>query len=299
MTVGGGGGRPPGPTRPTFRRRALANALRRLRQTAGMNLESAATALEVSVPTMSRYETGVRVPRARDVRELCRLYGATEKDTASVLALVSDAKETGWWESYSEAEDFGISTFLGFETAASAIEQYSQNVIPGLLQTAEYAQAMYETSVSPALAAPMTSHDVSKMVEIRLKRQSRLHAAGDLDVSIVLDEAALRRVIGGPRILRGQLLHLVEASTWPSVKLRLLPFSSGGHPGQFSGGFVILTIRHSEVPDIVQLESLVGYTFVDADESVDRHRQVFRRLNDQALTERSSRDKISEIVTRL
>lgn len=284
------------PASPTVRRKALANALRRLRSSAGLHLEDAAKALEVSVPTISRYEKGVRIPRARDVRELCRLYGLNQAETEEIVALVSEAKETGWWEDYTEANDFAISTYIGFENAATQVHVNSQRVVPGLLQTPGYAQAIYAGGVSPGNVRPMSEHDVRKMVEIRMKRQERLRHG--LQLFVVLDEGVARRAIGGIRVMRDQLQSLIESCHLPAVTLRILPFSTGAHPG-LHGEFTILSIPHEEVPDIVYLESLAGFTILDGESIVGQYRKNFSLLFETSLSEEDSVAWLSEIVTKM
>ncbi len=281
---------------PPVRRKALANALRRLRQDAGLTLEDAATALGVSVPTISRYEKGIRTPRGPDVKELAGLYGANETATRELLALVTRAKESGWWESFSEAEDFGISAFISFEAAATRLLEFSHSVVPGLLQTKEYASAIYQGAVSPTLPTSMSSHDIEKMVEIRLHRQRRLGRG--LTMSVVLDESVLQRQVGGPRVLREQLLKLAESSRSPAVSLRILPFSAGAHPG-LKGEFQVLVISTEEVSDVVHLESHEGYTIVDQKDVVAQYMSSYEIIVNHAMSEEASTNWLDNIVTEL
>lgn len=285
MAAGGGRGLGSGPGSPTVRRRALAAALRRLRHAASLNLEDAAAALEVSAPTISRYETGIRIPRARDVRELCRLYGADDVETDRLVSLVSGAKESGWWESYSELEVIdNYADFIGLETSASAIDEYANVLVPGLLQTPRYARAVYQDVISPRLTRALSEHDVMKLVEIRMNRQRRLMLGSGLSLSVVIEQVALQRPIGGLAVMAEQISHLVDISNQSSVSVQVLAHAVGSHPGQ-AGGFTVLTVQLEGVADVVYFESASAGVFLEEPEVVGNYRRVFRTLRELAMSE--------------
>ncbi len=277
------------PVSPTVSRRELANSLRAMRLGARKTLEEAAAALEVSAATLSRIETGIRVPRARDVRDLSAFYGLTDEGRISALtALVADARESGWWEAYTEVDE-AYATFIGLEAAATAIEQFEIGLVPGFLQTTEYGKAYLRSAVSPSRKTPLSDHDITKWTEVRTRRQQLLSPPSDLAYTAILDEAVLHRPVGGADVMREQLLHLIHASGRPGTDILILPLSYGGHPGQ-QGGFSILTLPQAQVSDVVYMDSLAGQLFLETPEELDRHRRVFNNLRTVALDAQKSQE---------
>jgi transcriptional regulator with XRE-family HTH domain len=275
------------PSSPTVSRRELANTLRLLRQRAGRTLDEAAGALEVSAATLSRIETAVRVPRARDVKDLCEFYGITDPARISNLtSLVADAKESGWWESYSEVND-DYATFIGFETAATAIDQFEGMVVPTILQTNRYADAFLRGSTNPSRTRPFSDHDIAKRGEIRTRRQQILAPNGGPAFTLVIDEGALLRPIGGAEVMREQLRHLITAAERPGTDIQILPFDRGAHPG-LQGIFSILTLPQEQVSDVVYIDSLAGQLFIETPTEITRYRKVFTTLRQAALDTEAS-----------
>jgi transcriptional regulator with XRE-family HTH domain len=282
------------PASPTVSRRELANTLRHMRQQARKTLEEAAAALEVSAATLSRIETGVRVPRARDVKELCEFYGLTDATRIGELtALVADAKESGWWEAYSEVDE-EYATLIGFEQAATSIEQFGSSVIPGLLQTEEYARVYLTEAIDPGRRVHFSDQDISKAVEVRGRRQELFARNPPLKYSAILDEATLRRTVGGNSVMREQISHLLNATETTGVEIRVLPLAHGAHPGQ-QGGFVILTMPQSQVSDVVYVDSLAGQLFLETTEELARHRRVFSTLIELSLDTEASQGALIKI----
>jgi transcriptional regulator with XRE-family HTH domain len=277
------------PASPTVRRRQLANVLRRLRHDSGMTLEQAAAVLEVSGATLSRIETGVRVPRSRDVRDLLDAYGVTdEARITEVTTLVAEARESGWWEAYSEVDD-AYGTYIGLEAAANEIEQY-ESVVPAMLQTPEYLRAWLEEVVNPQRERPFSEHDIEKRVEVLLERQRLLQSPGGLKYSVVLDEGAFARTVGGDEVMRRQIQHMVEMAQLPSVSLRLLPLAAGAHPAQSAGPFTILSLPR-DVSDVVYVDSLVvGQLFLENPADLSRCRRVFAALIAKSVTQEALLD---------
>ncbi len=279
------------PTSPTVSRRELANTLRRMRQQARKTLEEAAAALEMSAATLSRLETGVRLPRARDVKDLCAFYGATDPArVAELVALVAVAKEPGWWESYTEVDE-EYATFIGLEAAATAIEQFEIGMVPGFLQTTAYGRAYLRDAVSPGRRTPLNDHDIEKRIEVRTRRQQLLSTPSYLRYTAIIDEAVLVRPVGGPAVMREQLAHLLVAAEKPSTELLVLPLAHGGHPGQ-QGGFSILSMPQAQVSDVVYIDSLAGQLFLETPDELDRHRRVFTTLRHTALDANASQEAL-------
>jgi transcriptional regulator with XRE-family HTH domain len=275
------------PASPTVSRRELANSLRQMRHRARKTLDEAAAALEVSAATLSRIETGVRVPRARDVKDLCAFYGVIDAARIETLtALVADAKESGWWEAYTEVDE-AYATFIGLETAATAFDQFESTTIPALLQTAGYEEAYLQGAVSTSRMHPPSQHDIAKWREVRGRRRQLLTVDAGVRYTVILDEAALLRIVGNPAVMREQVDHLLGASERGSTEILVLPLDRGAHPGQI-GSFTILTLPQSEVSDVVYIDSLAGQLFLETPEEIQRHRFIFKHLLELALDSESS-----------
>jgi transcriptional regulator with XRE-family HTH domain len=269
------------PSSPTVSRRELANTLRQMRQRARKTLEEAAAALEVSAATLSRIETGVRVPRARDVKDLCEFYGITDPARiASMIALVADAKESGWWEAYSEVDD-EYATFIGLEAAAIEIDQFENAMIPAFMQTSAYGEAYLEQALNPTRKKPFSVQDIRKRSEVRTRRQQLLKSTTGPHYSIIFDEAAFHRVVGSAEIMHEQIAHLIAATERPETEILVLPFNAGAHPGQ-QGTFTILTLPQTQVSDVVYLDLSAGQWFLEFQEEVDRYRKIFATLREAA-----------------
>jgi transcriptional regulator with XRE-family HTH domain len=270
------------PASPTVSRRELANSLRQMRHRARKTLDEAAAALEVSAATLSRIETGVRVPRARDVKDLCAFYGITDQDKVDDLtALVAGAKETGWWEEYTEVDE-EYATFIGLEAAATAVDQFEGTLVPAFLQTAAYGEAFLRGAVSPGRHRPFSDHDIAKRIEVRARRQQLLSIDPGMRYTVVIDEAALLRPLGGRQVMREQLNYVIQATERPGTEILLLPLERGAHPGQ-QGRFTILTLPQEQVSDVVYIDSLAGQLFVETPDEVERYRTIFSDLRQTAL----------------
>jgi transcriptional regulator with XRE-family HTH domain len=278
------------------RRRELSATLRRLRTQAGLTLDEAAAHLETSAATLSRIETGVRIPRARDVRDLVALYGVKdEKRVAEIVGLVAEAREPGWWEAYSEISE-GYATLIGFEGSATRIQQYEGLVIPGLLQAPQYGRVYLRQAIAPGWRGELSDREIEQRVEIRVRRQQAILSPPGVPYEVIVDEAALRRQVGGPAVMRDQIRRIVEIMRVPHVSVRMLPFSVGAHPGQ-PGGFTILTMPQTDVSDIVYVDSLAGQLFLEGGKEVQRHRQVWAVLYERALDEEQTLEALLDMVS--
>jgi transcriptional regulator with XRE-family HTH domain len=273
---------------PTVRRRELGTLLRKLRNDKGLTVDQVAEHLLCSPSKVSRMETGHRGATLRDVRDLCGLYGVTEQaERDRLMTLAREGKQQGWWQSY----DLPYSTYVGLEAEAISVHDYDSAVVPGLLQTADYARALYEAAI-PQLSMPeLTREVVDQRIEARLRRQQLLTRQSDpLHFRTVLDEAVLHRVIGSAGIMKDQLQRLIESSRLPNITIQVIPYSAGAHPA-LDSTFNILEFA-PPVPDVVYVEGLVGWIYVERPEDVNRYRLVFERLSEMAL----SPDKSSELI---
>ena len=268
---------------PTVRRRELGALLRALRNKKGLTVEQVAEHLLCSQSKVSRMETGHGVATARDIRDLCELYEVTdERERDRMTALAREGKRRGWWQSY----DLDYGTFVGLEAEAIAISDFQSSVVPGLLQTAEYARAGHE-----AYLPRLGSEQIEQNIEAKLKRQSLLTQPSPPTFAVVMDEAVLHRVVGGPRVMGAQLDRLIEAADLPNVVVQVIPFAVGYHPG-LESNFNILDLP-APAPSVVFVEGLAGSMYFERPEDLKRYREVFERLQTIAL---SPKDTISAIT---
>ncbi len=210
---------------PTVRRRRLALELRRLREAAKLTCEEVAEQLECSASKISRVETGRVSVSPRDVRDMLEIYGVPEDQRDSLVQLARESRQKGWWHAYGDSVQPHFATYLGLESAASEIRIYEVNLIPGLLQTEDYARAVITAGMVNSPRDP-TSSAGSRCGW----SASALTRSSPPKVWAVLDEAALRRQVGGPEVMRVQLEYLRELSGLRNVSLQVIPFGGGAHP---------------------------------------------------------------------
>jgi transcriptional regulator with XRE-family HTH domain len=268
-----------------MRRRELGARLRTLRTAAGLTVEEVAGQLLCSPSKVSRIETGSRGATPRDVRDLCDLYGVTDPVQRDLMMELSrEGKQQGWWQTY----DLPYAKYVGLEAEALSIRGFQSSVVPGLLQTREYARAMHEGS------APRLSDDVIELrVEARLIRQQLLEKEPVPRFWEVLDEAALHRLVGGADVMRKQLDRLIEACQLPAVTVQVVPFAVGAHPA-LESNFKILELR-PPAPGVVYVEGLTGSSYLERPEDMHHFEQVFSQLTEMALDPPDTIHYISEI----
>ena len=274
---------------PTVRRRRLGQELRRLRELKGMTAEEVAERLLVSQSKISRLENGRRSISQRDVRDLCGVYGV--EDTRVVDSLMQMAKESrqqGWWHAFG---DVPYSVYIGLETDAASLRVFESLVVPGLLQTPEYARAVIEGMWPEAPQA-----EVDKRVQVRLKRQERItDLRRPLRYWVVVDEAALRRVTGDERVMAAQLDALLQRSIMPHVTLQVLPYSMGAHPGMY-GKFAILEFEDASDATVVYLEGVTSDLYLEKPSEVHDYSMMYEHLRALALGPEQSRQYIRDIA---
>jgi transcriptional regulator with XRE-family HTH domain len=276
----------------TLRRKQLGAAIKNLRESAEITREAAAERLHCSVSKIGRMETGDVGARLIDLEALLDLYGTTDAaEREELVALAKDGKKRGgWWLKYSDLPRKYL-RLIELESVATAIRWYEGQVMPGLLQTEAYARAIIR-----ATCPDETPQEIEDKVKVRLKSQEFLTGGRETvpDTVFVLDEAALHRKIGGPDVLREQLLHLVELSERPRLTLQVLPFDHGGHEAT-TGPFIVLRFPHPD-PDIVYAETFIGSAFLEEPPDVERCARIFERLTEAALSQPKSVDFIREIA---
>jgi transcriptional regulator with XRE-family HTH domain len=262
---------------PTVRRRRLALELRRLREAARLTCEEVAEHLECSASKISRVETGRVSVSPRDVRDMLKLYGVPEQQRDSLVQLSRDSRQKGWWHAYGDINP-QFATYVGLESAASEIRVYEVNLIPGLLQTEEYARTMIRSGTMNGNLA-----DVDRMVALRMARQPALTRNDPPMLWTVVDEAALRRRVGGTELMRSQLEHVLELSSLKNVAMQVIPFGAGAHPAM-GRPFVILVFPERIDPDVVYLEDLTSAFYLEDVDEVDRYNVFFNHLRATALS---------------
>jgi transcriptional regulator with XRE-family HTH domain len=255
----------------------LGAQLRRLREARGISREQAGHAIRGSGSKLSRLELGRVSFKARDVADLLTLYGVTdESERAELLAMVRDANRPGWWHRYGDILSGGFEAYVGLEEAATRVRTYEVQVVPGLMQTEDYARALIHS------ARPETSaEEADRRVELLVARQQLLTRANPPRIWAVVDEAALRRPVGGPAVMRAQLQHLIELTALPQVTLQVMPFRSGGHAA-VRGPFTILRFEGAELPDVVYVEQLTSALYLDKRDDLDRYSATMESLCRQA-----------------
>lgn len=284
----------PGPGGPTVRRILLGTQLRRLREGAGITRDEAGSALRGSSSKISRMELGRVSFKTRDVADLLTLYGITdEREHERVLALARQANRPGWWHTYNDLLPDWFESYVGLEEAAARIRTYEVQFIPGLLQTAGYARAVTARGYPGA-----ASDDIERRVHLRMTRGQMLTRPDPPRFWAVIDEAALRRPIGGREVLRGQLEHIMEAAKLPNITVQVVPFGLGGHPAE-GGAFTLLRFPQPDLPDIVYLEQLTGALYLDQRTEIDLYTQAMEQLCVEAATPNASAELITEILADL
>ena len=272
---------PPGAGGPTVLRILLGAQLRRLREAKRISLEEAGNVIRASHSKISRLETGRVGFKDRDVVDLLTLYGVVdEKEREALRSLASRANSPGWWHDYSDVLPNWFEAYVGLEEAASQIRAYEVQFVPGLLQTEDYARAV-------TMLAYSNPREINRRVNLRLARQSVLTREDPPSLWAVLDEAVLRRPIGGANAMRTQLKHLIEMSQRPNVTVQIVPFKAGGHAAA-GGPFSVLRFAEYDLPDIVYLEQLSSALYLDKQDVVDSYLAVMERLCIEAATPATS-----------
>ena len=263
----------------TVLRMLLGAQLRRLREAAGISAEDAGYEIRASRSKVSRMETGRVGLKLRDVEDLLTLYGvADERERARVTGLASRSRQPEWWTRYADVLPGWFETYLGLESAAAVIRSLEAQFVPGLFQTEDYARAVTRLGHKTAPAK-----EIERRVGLRVKRQELLTRPQPPRIWAVMDEAVLRRPIGGTAVMRAQLRRLVEAARLPGVRLQVVPFARGGHAGA-SGSFSILRFEERDLPDVVYTEQLTSAVYLDQRRDVEHYLEVADQLSGAALT---------------
>lgn len=263
---------------PTARLRRLAAELKRLRAGADHTRESVEGRTGINTATLYRIESARVRPQRRTLIALLDLYGVTDRvEREKLIDLTRNSDQLGWLQVYEPELTEGYQTYISFEAEATRLRNYESLYVPGLLQTEPYARAV----ISGVLPAE-TAEGIDQRVEVRKRRQEALTKPEPLSLWAVIDEAALRRTVGGPEVMREQLDFLVSAARSPNITIQALPYSAGAHPGM-PGAFLVMEFPDDD-PALVYTESAGGGLFQEAEADVERYRTTFEHLVAQALS---------------
>ena len=262
---------------PTLRARRLALELLRRREAAGLTREEAARQLEWSTSTIFRIETGRSRPQPGNVRVLLELYGVSGPERDGLIRLAREARQPGWWHSFRDVLPNPYEVFIGLEAGAASIRNFEPIVVPGLLQTEEYARQM-----SRGGPRELDRDDIERRVQVRMERQRILPREDRPRLWTVIDEAVIRRAVGGSEVMREQLRHLIDSAEQGKTTLQVVPFSAGAHAGT-TGPFIILDFPEPTDPAVVYVETLAGDLYLEERADVDRYTLAFDRLLAAAL----------------
>jgi hypothetical protein len=258
---------------PTVRRMLVGAHLRRLRAEAGLSREQAGAAIRASEWKIHRLENGQVGFKERDVVDLLGLYGVGDpREVAAFLVLAREANAPGWWHHFGDLLPPWFRAYVDLESAASLIRAYEGQFVPGLLQTEGYVRAV--VGGAQLAGGP---EEAERRVALRLGRQGLLVGVGAPRLWAVVDEAALRRPVGGRGVMRGQLEWLAQACKWPNVTLQVLPLAAGAHPAMV-GAFSVLRFADQELPDVVYVEHLTNAVYLDRRDEVEQYLDVMEQL---------------------
>lgn len=270
----------------TVPQRRLARVLRRLREDAHLTIEQVAEKLDLSPSTVSRMETAQVGIRPNDLRPLLDIYGVEDEQRDELLQLARERRQQAWWNRYKDLPNVALASL---ERGTSSIRQFSALLVPGLLQTEAYARAIL------AGIPPESRPDIERRLEFRLKRQELLSDPQAPQFLVVLDEAVLKRPIGGASVMSDQLEHLIDATSLPNITLRVLPFAAGVHAG-LDGEFTILQYREPADPDVVYLEIAAGQRYDESSDVARRYNLIFDHLQEAALKPEESLTALADAI---
>jgi len=278
---------------PTVRLRRLAAELRALRASSGLTQDEVAERTGINAATLYRIEHARVRPQTRTLLTLLALYAAAEPHQEELVGLLREARQRGWLHAYESELPEQYTTYVGFEGEARSVWNYESLYVPGLLQTEDYARAVIRGGL------PTASRDeVERRVEVRMARQEVLSGDNPLELWAIVDEAALRRQVGGSDVMRAQLGHIADSSELPNVTFQVIPFEAGAHAGM-PGSFVLMQFAEVAIPDVIYIDSMAGDLFLEEDSDVRRYRLVFEHLRAVAVSPDASRSLIASSAAQM
>jgi hypothetical protein len=289
-----------GTTGSTVPRRQLGRYLRDLRGSQRITVKTAAEQLEWSETKLWRIETGQTSLRSHDVELMCRIYAAPADLTEALMGLARETKAKGWWQAFGDVIPEGFDVYIGLEEAATQLTVYQNELVPGLLQTEAYARALI-TADNPGI----DTDETDRRVRLRMSRQALIRRpTAPHQLTVVLNEAIVRRPVGGTQVMADQLDSLADSAALPNVDLRVVPFTAGLHAGVMSGPFVLLRFplngdgRESE-PATVYVDGFTGALYLDKPHEVQRYADAFENIQTAALNAAASIHLISKAAEEL
>jgi transcriptional regulator with XRE-family HTH domain len=281
-------------TGPTVRRRRLGTELRKLRESNTYKLEEVAAQLGVAPSTLSRIETGKAPTKSAYLNQMLEMYGVIDPAQRQVLVdMAREGHRKGWWAAYDDVLPSGFDIYVGLEAETAAIRGYEISVVHGLLQTPDYARA-----VMREMFPRHSVEQIERLVDLRIQRQQRFDDDSPLELWAILDEAVVRRPVGGSAVMREQLEHLLAMAARPELTLQVLPFSCGAHAGH-GGPFSILEFPNRTDSEVAYVESVAGILYLEKDREVRARTDAFDRLRAAALAPAASADLIAQVAREL
>jgi transcriptional regulator with XRE-family HTH domain len=276
---------------PTVLRMILGRQLQALREKAGLSYQQAADSIYASEWTLRRIEAGKGALKPLNIKSLLITYGVTDvREIDAFLGLARDASRPGWWHSYGDALPDWFKVAVGLEESASLIRAYEPQVVPGLLQTEGYVRAITAASF-PSEQEP----DAERRVALRLARQDLLRRPAPPEYWVVLEETVLRRPIGGPDVMRGQVEYLIECAARPNITIQVLPFAAGWHPAMY-GMFNLFRFPDDAIPDVVYSEGLTSAYYLNKPEETAKYTEALDRMATMAATPDQSISILREVL---
>lgn len=281
-----------GRTSPTVRRRRLAAEMRRLRADRQVNLDEVAKGSDVGRTTVYRIEQASHAPKVNDIRALCRYYGLSEEATEELVTLARESRQRGWWQRPASSIPAWFETYIGLEEEASELLVYEPELITGLLQTEEYYRALL---CADPVQPEEGDAERDRRVEVRLKRQERLSGPDAPKLWVILNEASVRRTVGGRTVMKKQLEQLIALSRSRRITLQVLPFSAGAHAA-VDGAFHILHFPRQAHPSIVYLQFRRGSLYLEEKADIAEYMDIYEHLRAMALSPELSVEIIERIA---
>lgn len=284
----------------TVPRRQLGRHLRDLRNQARLTVRAAAKQLEWSEPKIWRIETGQTSLRSLDVEAMCRTYGAPEELTKGLMGLAKETKGRGWWHSYGDVIPETFDLYIGLEEATECLRQYSAELVPGLFQTTDYARKLISED-NPGVA----DEEIERRVHVRIARQALLtRVTSPLILEVALNEAVLRRPVGGQQVMVTQLGRLLELAALPNISIRVVHYGAGLHHGLMSGPFAMLRFPTNgdgqpTEPTTVYVGGFTGDLYLDKPHEIERYDVAFTAIWGSALNDKDSQALLHQAIREL
>jgi transcriptional regulator with XRE-family HTH domain len=261
----------------TVRLRRLAAELKRLRESEDLSQEDVCERTGMTRSTLYRIENGQRRPQRRTLIQLLDLYGVEDPQRGDLLTLLKESGQRGWMQRFKGLPE-QYSTYISFEAEAQRLRQYESQVIPGLLQTEDYAREVIRGVLPQA-----TPEEIDERVAVRMERQAHLTRDHPLELWAIMDEAALRRTVGGREVMKAQLRRLIDVAALPYATLQAIPFGTGAHPGMM-GAFLIIDFPDPSDPSVVCIENGAGNLFLEDPAEIRRYDLMYDHLQARALS---------------